>query len=330
MHRHHDPNESHHHHHAPAGDGWSWRRVALGLFAISLVGYLATGIFSVQPNEVAAVRRCGELLKPLRGPGLHFGLPYGIDRVDKIKLMQLKRVGVGLGLADRTVGRPLQPQLAEGFTGDRNLVVISAVVQYRISSAKDYLLTTVDVPALIENTAGSVLTTVIASMPIDDLITTQRIEVQTKVKAGAQELLDQHAAGIEIISVSLEGTAPPQEVAAAFADVTSAREDKEKAKNQALGYANRLAAEAKGEAARIGFEAQGYASEVKRRAEGDAARFTLMANELKGRRQLALKRLTLEALEEILPRLKKIMIDAETGGGLDLGIFAGEPQETSP
>jgi membrane protease subunit HflK len=192
------------------------------------------------------------------------------------------------------------------------------------------LLVAKDVPGLIEDTTGSALTSVISSMSVDDVLTTQRIAVQNEVRRRAQKLLRRYGVGVEITSVSLEGTAPPQEVAAAFRDVISAREDKQRAENEAEGYRNRLAPQARGEAKRTLLEAEAYADEVARMAEGDAARFAQMAGELKGGRELTIRRLILEAMEKVLPRLKKVVVDADAGQELDLGIYAGESPEAEP
>ncbi len=294
-----------------------------------LVGYLATGLYTVQPDEVAAVRRCGRLLERPAGPGLHFGLPYGFDRVEKIKPMQMKRVGVGVGLAERSTGRRLQPRDAEGLTGDRNLILISAIVQYRIADAKDYLFNTSNVTELIETTAAATLSGVIASMQVDHVLTTKRIEVQTMVRQQLLEALRGYRAGVEVVSVSLEGTAPPQEVSAAFRDVTSAFEDMQRAENEAKGYRDRLLPQSRGQAERIRLEAEAEAAKVVRTAEGDASRFSQMAAQLKGHRQLAVRRFILEAMEEILPRMEKYVLDADAGQ-LDLSIFADQKQEATP
>jgi membrane protease subunit HflK len=304
--------------------------MAVALLVICLVGYAATGVYTVQPDEVALVRRCGKMLELPRGPGLHFGLPYGLDRVDKIRPMQIKGVSVGAGLAERSTGRTLQPRTAEGLTGDRNLILISAIVQYRIADVRGYLLNAAEVTKLVQTTAASTLSGTIASMPVDDVLTTKRIEVQTTVREQLRSVLRSYGAGVDVVSVSLEGTAPPQEVAAAFRDVTSAFEDMQRAENEAKGYRDRLLPQARGEAERIRLEAEAYAAKVVRTAEGDAARFTQMAAQLQGRRQLAVRRLVLEAMEEILPRLEKIVLDADAGQQLDLGIFADPQPESSP
>lgn len=324
MHVHYDQTIDHEH---PIGGGpqrrWRWVRLAPWL----ALGYLATGFYSVQPNERAVVRRCGKALPGLRAPGLHFGFPYGIDRVSRIKMLELKRVGVGIALADRALGRRAEPRQAEGLTGDRNLILISAVVQYRIADAAAYLFSTRDVPALIEDAAAAALSSVIASMCVDDVLTVQRIAIQNEVLRASQATLENYGAGVQVTSVSLEGVAPPQEVAGAFRDVTSAREDRQRAINEAQGYANRLVPQARGEAQRVLLEAEAFAGEVIRKAQGDADHFLKILGQLSDDRGLTTKRLILETMEQVLPRLKKVVVDGNAGRALDLGLI--EPLQQS-
>lgn len=321
MHLHYDPTLDHHR----SGPGhprrrWRWIAVLPWL----ALGYLATGFYSVQPNERAVVRRCGKALPGLRGPGLHVGLPYGIDRVSRLKMFELKRVGVGIGLTDRALGRRTEPRRAEGLTGDRNLILISAIVQYRIADARAYLFNVSDVPALVKDVAASALSSVIASMNVDDVLTVQRIAIQNEVMQVSQAALNRCGAGVQVASVSLEGLAPPQEVARAFRDVTSAREDRQRAINEAQGYANRLVPQARGEAQRLLLEAEAFSSEVVQEAEGDAERFRKIVGALSDGRELTAKRLILETMEDVLPRLKKVVVDGDANKNLDLGLIEAE------
>ncbi len=288
------------------------------------LAYFATGFYSVQPNEQAVVRRCGRAVPGLSGPGLHFGFPYGIDKVSRLRMLELKRVGVGIGLADRALGRRAEPRLAEGLSGDRNLILISAIVQYRISDANAYLFNVTNVPTLVENVVASALSSVIASMNVDDVLTVQRIAIQNGVIQASQAALDRYQAGIHITSVSLEGVAPPQEVASAFRDVTSAREDRQRAINEAQGYANRLVPQARGETQRMLLEAEAFSTEVIRKAQGNAESFKTIVNQLSEDRELTAKRFILEAMEEVLPRLKKIVLDGDANENLDLGLIETE------
>ena len=228
-------------------------------------------------------------------------------------------------LADRSLGRRVQPQEAEWLTADHNLIAISAVVQYRIAEPKQYVFKAADVDTLVSNVAGSALTSIVTSMNVDDVLTVERLAIQNEVKRAAQEVLNRYQAGVEVTSVSLEGVTPPQEVAQAFRDVTAARGDAERTVNEAQGYANRLVPEARGEAQRMLIDAEAYGDEVVEMARGDAERFTTMAQELSENRQLTTKRLTLETMEKVLPRLKKIVLDGRATGAVDLGIIEADP-----
>ena len=289
------------------------------------VAYAATGFYAVQPNEVAVVRRCGRLLPERRKPGLHFGFPYGIDRVDRLKILERKRVAVGTSLAERDLGRRVEPQQAECLTGDRNLILVSAIVQYQIERPEDYLVNVAGVPEVVRNAAGSALAGVVSSMKVDDVLTVERIAIQNEVRRATQTALDRYGAGVRVTSISLEGVTPPQEVAEAFRDVTSAREDRQRAVSEAQGYANRTLPQARGEAHQIRLEAEGYADEVVQKARGDVDRFAQMQAQLSpGNRRLTEKRLILETMERVLPRLNKVVVDSGTGDALDLGLIEAD------
>jgi membrane protease subunit HflK len=323
MHRKYEPD--HHHHHRQGHQRAGCRLPWLAILPWLVLVYAATGLYSVRPNERAVVRRFGKVSQPLRSPGLHFGFPYPIDQVTRVKLEESKRVSVGMTLTDRSLGRASEPQSAECLTGDRNLIVLSAIVQYRITSAEDFLFNVADVPELLRDVAAAGLTSVVSSRTVDDVLTVERLAVQNEVMRIAQEKLDLAGAGIRVTSVSLEGTAPPQEVAEAFRDVASAREDAQRAINEAEGYAYRLLPQARGEAQRMVLDAEGYAAKVTAEAMGDAARFERLVGELKEHRELTARRLLLEAMEEILPRLKKIVLDGHNRENLDMGLIEVEP-----
>ena len=286
--------------------------------------YLVTGLYTVGPNERAVVRRCGKPLAQLRMPGLHFGFPYGIDRVTRLKVFERKRVAVGMSLAERSLGRAAEPQQAERLTGDHNLIRVSAIIQYRIADAKAYLFHVADVPALVSDVASSTLTSAVTSMNVDDVLTVERLAIQDEVKRATQAALEGYRAGVEITSVSLEDVAPPEEVAQAFRDVTAAREDSQRLINEAQGYANRLSPQARGEAQRTRLEAEAYRDQAIKRAQGDAESFAKMAAQLSDNRPLTVKRLILETMEKVLPRLKKIVLDDRAGGAVDLGLIEAE------
>jgi membrane protease subunit HflK len=322
MHRRATPDRPHDHEHAHG----RWRPNLRLWTLAALAAWAATGIYVVQPNQRAVVWRCGRILPEPTLPGIHCGLPWGIDRVTRLKVYEQKRVEIGLGPEDRNLGRTVAPRGAECLAGDRNLIAVSAIVQYDILDAKAYLVRTADVPLAIENLAAAELSAAIACRDVDDILTLGRLEIQHQVFAALKTRLAQwegegRGLGVQINSVTLETVRPPQEVDEAFRDVISAREDRQRAVNEAQGFAAALLPTARGEAQRIRWEAQGSAVETVERARGEADRFDRMAAQLASGRKVTAERLILETLEEVLPRLKKIVLDDHAQKQIDLGVI---------
>jgi membrane protease subunit HflK len=326
MHRRATPDHHHHHDHPHVHGGPGWRRVFMFLALAAVVAWAASCVYIVQPNERAVVWRFGRILAETQPPGMHVGLPYGLDRVTRLKMYEQKRVGVGLGLDDRNLGRTADPRRAECLAGDRNLIEVSAVVQYEIIDARALLVRTDDVAAAIENMATAELSSQIASRAVDDIFTTGRAEIQQNILAAVKDQLaglerSGQGIGVQVNSVTLEAVAPPRDVEPAFRDVVAAREDRQRVVNEAEGYAAASLPAARGEAERIRLDSEGAAAEVTEKARGEADRFDRMLGQLTAGRQLTVRRLVLETLEEVLPRMKKIVVDERSGRPVDLGIL---------
>jgi membrane protease subunit HflK len=328
MHRRATPDHRHHHDHDHPHHyaGWPWRRTTCFLAIAAVLAWTVSGVYVVQPNERAAVWRFGRILPETSMPGIHFGLPYGLDRVSRVKMFEQKRVSIGGGLDDRNRGRTAEPRRAECLAGDRNLIEVSAVVQYEIVDAKEYLVRAGDVPATIENMATAELSSQVAARAVDDIFTTGRADIQLHVLAALKVRLGQLeeqglGIGVQVNGVSLELDQPPQEVEPAFRDVVAAREDRQRAINEAEGYAAALLPASRGEAERTRREAEGTAAETTEKARGEADRFKRMLAQLSVGRELTIRRLVLETMEEVMPRLKKIVVDERSGKPIDLGIL---------
>jgi len=298
-----------------------WGRRVGSVAVMALLVYLATGVYYVRTGEQAVVQRCGKVLDRVRTPDLYIGLPYGIDKVTRLKVNEVKRVGVNVDLSRRALGRRADPANAECLTGDRNLILVSAVVQYQVKDAKAYVLRAADVPALVRNAAAASLASIVSGAAVDDVLTVERLAIRNRARRETRAALDACGVGVHVLEVSLEGVAPPQEVVEAFRDVTAAREDFQRAINEAKGYASRLLPQARGEAQRVVTEAEADATKICREAEGEAERFRLMAAQLSNGREVTVRRLILETLEQVLPRLKKVVVDGDARDTLDLGLI---------
>ena len=198
------------------------------------------------------------------------------------------------------------------LTGDENIIDIDIIVQYRIGDASKYLFNIRNQDMTIRSASEAAIRYVIGQSKIDDALTEGKTEIQDKTQEKLQEILDSYDSGIVVSTVKLQDVQSPEEVIDAFKDVSSAIQDKERLINQAHGYRNEIIPTARGEAEQMIRQAEAYKEQKIRRSQGDAERFLSILTEYRKARDVTRKRLYIEAMEEILPTMEKIIID--TGG----------------
>jgi membrane protease subunit HflK len=284
-----------------------------------VVLYMLSGVYVVQPDERGVVRRFGRVVADSVQPGIHYRLPWPIDKVDTPQVTSIKRMSVGYKIVDNLRGLTPESRETQFVTGDENIIEMQLLIQYVVKSPEDYLFGTEEPHWLVRRAGESALTEKVSAMPVDDVLTVARVEIATAVKDGAQAMLDSYGAGIEIVAAHLQEANPPREVADAFREVASAREDRNRIVQEAEGYQNLVVPTARGEAAGLLTAAAGYRAEKVSRAEGEAARFTALLAEYRKARAATSERLYLEAMEKVLERVRKYVLDKKAGDGdLDL------------
>lgn len=298
------------------------------LLAGLLLLWLLSSVYIVRADQQAVVTRFGRVVEPRVTPGIHVSLPWPIDRVTKLKVQQLQRQIIGGTPSDAVVGR-YEPRLSQFLTGDQNLIHMRVVVQYSVSVPTDYLFQSEDVAKLVASSVEGELARRIAAHAVDAVLTTEKAAIQEQVRAAAQRILNDYRAGVRLASVNIEMAAPPAEAADAFRDVASARADAARIVNEAQGYANDVIPKARGQAQQMLEEAAAYKQRKINEALGDAARFNQVAAEYAKASEVNGRRLYMETMEQILPRIKKLIVDKN--GNLDLTIIRrGEQKEPKP
>jgi membrane protease subunit HflK len=198
-----------------------------------------------------------------------------------------------------------------------------------VAVPSEYLFRTPDPARLVGVVMESELARKVAARSVDAVLTTEKAAIQEEVRAAAQKRLNEYRAGVLLSTVNIESAAPPPEAADAFRDVAGARADQARIVNQAQGYANDLIPKARGEAAQLVESAAAYKQRKVNEASGDAARFTRLAAEYQKAPDVTAERLYQEALAEVLPRIRKMIVDPN--GNLDLTILRrGEPAPPVP
>jgi len=292
-----------------------------GLLALAVAGYLMTGIFTVAADEQAVIRRFGRVAARL-GPGLHYRLPWPVDRVDVVKTTAVMKTGVGFALPE---GETRGVTGVEVLTGDTNIISVAMSLQYVIRNPAPFLFEIEQPPALIGAVAESVLTQTVLGMPVDEVLTTGRLAIQEHVKARTQAILDRYGSGIQIASANLMGITLDSSVAQAFQDVANASADRENKINQGRSYANDLLPKARGEARSMVLAAQSYKEQRVAEAVGNTTRYLELLTEYNKAPDVTRTRLYLEAMEKILPKVKKYVIDGEHGQR-PINLRLGPPQ----
>jgi membrane protease subunit HflK len=285
---------------------YSW----VGILAAVLLGaYFASGFYVVNADEHGVVRRFGAIEARV-GPGMHYRMPWPVDRVDVLKTTSVMKIGVGFALRD---GESSAPAGVELLTGDTNILNVALVVQYAILNPADYLFQIDRPQTLVSTLAESVLTETVVGMPIDEVLTTGRLAIQTRVKTKTQETLDRYRSGIQIASVSIMNISLDPSVAQAFQDVADAMADREKAQNEARAYANDQIPRARGEASQTVSSARNYKQQRVAEAVGNTTRFLALLTEYQKAPEVTRSRLYLDSMEKILPKVKLYVIDSQGG-----------------
>jgi len=284
------------------------------IIAVVLILWLLTGVYSVGPDEVGVVRTFGKVTRVAQ-PGLHYHLPFPMEEVDTPKVTEVKRTEIGFRHIGKQQFRKVESESLM-LTGDENIVDAEMIVQYKIKDAEKYLFNFVGPELTMREASESALRTVIGQHSIDEALTTGKFQIQEETKELIQQIVDKYETGILIVAVQLQSVSPPREVAASFKDVASAKEDKNRKINQAQGYRNDIIPKARGEAQAMLRESEGFKEARVKRAEGDVAKFRAMLVEYRKAKDVTRKRLYLEAMEEILPGVKKYIVPSGEDGNL--------------
>jgi membrane protease subunit HflK len=306
------------------------RTVAKGLILLLILLYLSSGFYSVKPEQRGVLKRFGRVVTDNMPPGIHYHLPWPAESVVRLKTTEIRtmpvrfeevkvpeKVEVVEGTQEEKVVEGTQqvkpvkyPQVetsAPLLTADENLVLGTLLVQYTISEPKSYLYTSNDADGILKRIVQQATITKVVRMSVEDVFTTGRLKMQTMLKEKIQERIDAYDLGIRIGSIQIDRIKPPKDVARAFRDVASAREDRQKIIQQARGSSNQRLPRARADANNMKTKAEAYAKEVVDRARGDAERFTSAWNEYRKAKDVTGHRLYMEAMEEILRKVTKLI-----------------------
>ncbi len=291
------------------GGGW------IIILVILLIYVGSSCVYSVKVDEVGVVQRFGKYVRTVQ-PGLGFKLPAGIEKVTKVPVRRIDKEEFGF----RTVAAGVRTQYAvsnayEGeylmLTGDLNVAVVPWIVQFRVKEPDKYLFKVHNVRGTLRDLAESTMRLVVGDRSINEVIS-KRVEIADQARSLLQKELDEAETGIYVVTIEMKKTNVPEPVQPSFNEVNQAVQEKERMVYQAREEYNKAIPAAKGNAEKTIKSAEGYALDRVNRAKGDASRFVSVYNEYSKAKDVTRRRLYLEAMKDLLPKLgSKYIIDAD-------------------
>ena len=282
------------------------------LLLIALL-WLVSGFYQVQPSEQGVVLRFGRYVDTTDA-GLHYHLSYPIENVIKVNVTQERSINLGSG--ENRDYRNNAFTESHMLTGDENIVDINLTIVWKIKDAKDYLFSMRSPDATVSVAAQSVLREIVGQSEMQPIITGDRGKVEDETNDELQRVLDEFGAGIQIVRVKLQKADPPREVVDAFNEVQRAKADMERFKNEAEAYRNEVLPKAHGKAAQILQDAEAYKATMINKAQGEADRFASVYAAYKSGKEVTVKKMYLEAMEDVLQKSNKVIVDQSQKGNL--------------
>jgi membrane protease subunit HflK len=275
-----------------------------GLFSILLIAFLLwvgwDAVHIIDQAEQGVVLRFGAFNRIL-SPGINLTFPRPVEELIVVNVSNVRSI------EDR----------GQMFTEDENLVEFIYKVQYRVSSAQDFIFNVRTPEATVQLAAESALRESVGTNRLDSVLeggTREAVRIETQ--RVLQETLDRYGAGVQVTEFNLVDVNVPAQVREAYSDVIRAREDRERYIEEARIHVNSVVPEARGQAARIMQEAEGYKAATVALAEGEANRFTLLLNAYQMAPAITRKRLYLQTMESVFSRTNKVLMDADSTGNV--------------
>jgi len=274
---------------------------ALGAFAL----WIFASVYTVKPEEQSVELFLGSF-SSVGEPGLNFA-PWPLVTAEVVNVTSERTEQIGRSGGGRDEGLML--------TTDANIVNIDFQVVWNVADPSRLLFNIRDPQLTVQAASESVMREIIAASNLGPILNRDRGIIADTAHEDIQATLDEYASGINVVRVNLDTADPPQEVIDAFREVQAAEQERDRLQRQADAYANRVLAEARGEAAQILEQSEGYRARVVNEARGDASRFTSVLSEYSNAPEVTRKRLYLETMEEVLGDIDKTILDESIAGG---------------
>ncbi|MHA6266857.1 FtsH protease activity modulator HflK [Aliiroseovarius sp. CAU 1755] len=290
-----------------AGQGGEGNGPNLGRGSILLIALVAVAVwiyasfYRVDTSEQSVELLFGERYG-VGQEGLNFA-PWPVVTREIYPVTRENVINIGDGVSEGLM-----------LTGDENIVDIDFQVVWNISDLEKFVFNLAAPENTIQAVSESAMREIIARSRLSPILTSDRGIIQQDLQDLIQSTLDGYQSGVNIVRVNFDKADPPEDVIDSFREVQAAEQTRDTLQKQADAYANRVVAEARGEAAQLMEQAEGYRARVVNEAEGEAARFIAVYDEYAKAPDITRKRLYLETIEKVMKSVDKVILDQGIGG----------------
>ena len=287
---------------------------------IVVIGFivLLNSFFQIGTEEVGVITRFGKHNRNVES-GLNMKMPF-VEKVYKVPVERQQKLEFGF----RTTKADIRSEYTRRGTtneslmlsGDLNLADVEWVVQYRIENPYNYLFKVRNPENTIRDISEASMRQIVGDRTVNEVLTVGRAEIAGSLEALMQDICKEYSLGIKIEQVVLQDVNPPEPVKAAFNAVNEAQQEKETLINKAKSEYNKVIPKARGQAEETIQKAEGYATERINRAEGEASRFNALFSEYLKAPEVTKRRLYLETMGEVIPKLGSKIITDEKGNNV--------------
>lgn len=292
----------------PGGSGGGFRlsRSTLMIGGLVLIGLWAfSSFYRVQTNEKAVEFLFGRAIA-VRDEGLNFA-PWPVVTAEVIPTTNERVTEIGSG-GEGSDDSGLM------LTGDQNIVEMGYQVVWNISDPERYLFNLADPGDTVRAVAESSMRDIIARSELGPILNRDRGAIGDELQTSVQQTLNAYESGINVIRVNLARADPPSQVIDSFREVQAAQQERDRLEKEADAYANRVLAQARGDAAAAVEGAEGYRAQAVNTAEGEAARFNSIYEEYVKAPDVTRRRMYLETMENVLGGIDKVILDGSVDG----------------
>jgi len=280
-----------------------------------VVGLLSS-VYTVDDKQQAVVTTFGKVTD-ITGAGLHFKLPFGIQKVQKVDVNVYQKIELGYS-TDPNNGYKTNVNESTMITGDYNIINVDFFVEYKISDPVQYLYSSNDPERILRNLIQSQVRNVVGSTSVDSALTDGKENIQMQVKDLVTQILAEYDIGLTLVDVRIQDSEPPtQAVIEAFKAVETAKQQAETVVNDAKAYQNAQLPDAQAQADKLLQNAQYLKQKRINEAVEQVAMFNAMYAEYAQNPDITRSRMYYEAIAQILPGVK-LYINTGDGSNLDM------------